>query len=302
MKFILSLAALAAAPSAYARCATPSSLPAVEALLSAGDKHYDELEDAALRQDLDDAAAAITCLEVALPPATAAHLHRLTGLWHDLQGDAASRDASFTAAVRADPEYRFPARVLAPDNPTARAYVATIGATVAVEPVPEPAADVRLLWDGAAAPGRPGGLPVVLQVIEGEDVVSVSRLLAASDPLPEYRVPVAVAVGPDPDPDPQGWTRGRVIKVSLLGGGGLMLAGSAAASYLAWDKVQRFESNYYGAEARTVGLESADDDAWTTAEGDTQRALTLYRAYTGGAVGLGALGAGAITAALVVEW
>lgn len=292
------------APTAHARCATPSALAAVEDLLAAGDRHFDELEDVELRKDLDDAAAAISCLEETLPPATAAHLHRLTALWHDLQGDRASRDAAFTAAGRADPEYRFPPRVLAPDNPTARAYVATIGAAVPAEPVPEPAPGVSLLWDGATAEGRPAGLPVVLQVVEGEGQIDFSGLLSPLAPLPDYPRPAAVAVvdtPPDPDPVPNG-RRGKIIRISLLSGGGALLAGSAACSYLAWDKVQSFEGNYYGESARTVALTGADDAAWTSAQSDTDSALGKYRLYTGSAVGLGVLGAGAVAAAFVIEW
>lgn len=300
-----------AAPPLGVPCAQTATEEQLEGVLGRADLHFASLETDALMADLREADGLVACMDAVLSPKTAAHLHRAHGLALELAGDTDGRQRAFAAAMAADPSYRFPPAVLAPKNPVARAYLASSSLDQGLSPVPAPAPDVALFWDGTEGARRPTALPTVFQVRMGPEHLVYSGLLLPSDPLPGYPQPVApdaLAALENPDVPPVQMPteaearRAKLTRVSLLAGGGGLVLASGGLVVGALANREEFNKEFLGDEPRSVSEPDVDTEAADTFWADIAHYQNKQRVLVGGAAASGLLGAAALTLGVTWSW
>ena len=289
-------------------CPAPVSEAELSAILDRADLHFASLEADKLGVALVEADAAVACLRAVISPGAAAHLHRVHGLSLELSGDTDGRQRAFASAIAADSKYRFPPAVLAPKNPAAKAYLDAARLDRVLQPVPAPAPDVVLFWDGAEGGQRPTAAPTVMQVRWGPTELTYSGLLQPTDPLPGYPQPASdeelvadgeSALDPVEMPTDQEARRTKITRVSLMaGGGGLLLVGGGATIAAVSNRAAIIEE-FFGENAR---VDPEGTPGWYTFEDDLAAARRRQSTLVGTAIGAGALGAAALTLGVTWTW
>jgi hypothetical protein len=193
---LLTLAAALAAP-----CDAPTSTVTLGAALDRAEVAFGELDTDGFRAAVDDARAAVPCLDETLPTPLAASLHRFEGLAAFLDGSPDRAQRAFAGARRLEPSYRFPRSVVPEGNPVLRDYEALDPDEVTTTALPTPAEGaVRL--DGQLAAERVTSFPVVFQRTDGAGSVVQSAYLWPSMPTPDYAVAPATPEGRRKGADP----------------------------------------------------------------------------------------------------
>jgi hypothetical protein len=222
----------------------------------------------------DEAMTALGCLIEPVEPALAAHVHRVQGVRFFIDRQRELAAAAFAAARHRDPDYRFPVALI-PEGHTLRALYTEVPAeTRTTRQAPEPDGE-RLFLDGVEELERAEQWPVIAQVENGDGVVRLSRYLLPEQPLPAYASKAAALPA-----------RPRRTSLWLSVGSGVALVGAGAA-YLGARSAER---RFY-----------LDDPGYN--QDDLDRLQRSTNLASGGAWGLGAVGAaGLATAVLVGAW
>ena len=266
-----------------ADCLAPAGAGDLEAALGVAEAGYAELDSAAFQQGLDEAALIVPCLDAVVSGASAARLHRLSGLQAYGLGDEEAALAAFTAGRAAEPAYRFPYELVPPGHALHGLFETAMLQQAEAEALPEPLG-VVLVLDGVEASGWRPTLPVVFQVVDDEVVVGSTWWLPGRD-LPDYPQlrPPPPPLEPTPEPATSEARRSGPALGLVAGGAAAAAVGVGLAGWQAWQG-----SLYYNncLTAKSIGSGGTCRNLLA----DYERAETRY------AVGLG-LGAAGVTTA-----
>ena len=158
---------------------------------------YGELDRAGFEASLRRAKEVVDCLGEVVDPATAAELHRATGLSAFLARDEDLAKTRFAAARAIEPAYTFPDTLVPEGNPARELYTALDPEQSPVETLASPTAG-SLRLDGRTSRARRTLLPTVFQRLDGSGAVVDSALLNPGVPAPAYAA--ATSEGPEPKP------------------------------------------------------------------------------------------------------
>ena len=252
---------------ALATCPEPTNNAELHGSIDGANSAYAALDEGGFEERLAVLEAQVGCLSEVIGPHYAAAVHRTRGIGAFLRKDFGGAELHFAAARRIDPDYRFPEAIAPPGNPLNTRYDAIDLSVATPETVPTPVKGAYRL-DGRLATQRDPRLPVLLQRLDGADVVVSTLFLEAGEALP-----------------PQGErirSRRRAPVFAIAGIGALVGAGACLGG--AYSSMASF------------------DDAAT--KGDVDRIRATYRANRSWNVASGVLalaGAGLMTAEFVVR-
>jgi hypothetical protein len=240
---------------------------------------YATLDEDGFRASAALADTSLPCVEDLFTPSRVAGFHRMKGLLSFIDGDAASAQKSFAAALTIEPDYTMSLKIAPEGGKLWRNYDGSrLLAREAPAEFPTPRG-AKVYVDGTATNVRVGDLPAIVQVLEGTEATT-TLYLAGGTPVPALSAVAVAAVEPDPnDLDaPEDGKGPKPEKTPKEGGGGKMWVGvgasaAVAAGLFATSAVSRssFDNNpsagsYYvtngayfgslGAAALTVGLAS----------------------------------------------
>lgn len=247
----------------------PAEPAALSASLDRAESAFNDMDERAFRQAVNDAAADADCLTQPIDSATAARLHRMVGLRAFVDGDEAAARLAFAAARAVEPVYAFPESFLPRNHPALALYGEAAQLSGAADAV-DPPAQGQLQFDGQASLARPRAWPTVAVLVDPAGNAEHSAYLSPGEPLFPY--PVA-----PPEPD------ARRLNTPLAVSAGLSLLGSGVLYGLARASYDRF----YDPVTPDGDLAALQD-----------RTNRLY--YT--SVGAAALGVGAGIGAFTVRW
>lgn len=261
----IGLAALAllllAAPPVHASC--PSTATAVSMSLGAAEAAFAAMDDGALAAAVAQAEADAGCLGERPAPSVIARLHRAEGLRAFVAGDMEGAQRAFAAARALEPDYSFPPDLIPAGHPLLAAYTALPPAPADTTTLAAPAAG-HLELDGQTGVHRPEDRPVLVQLLDRQDVVQASTYLKPGEALFDYALaspPAARA------PSPRGPTRPLAVAsgVALLGAG--VLYGLAYDAHSDYDALPDRAPGLEAARNRTNGLFAGSVAAGTVALG-----------------------------------
>jgi hypothetical protein len=170
---------------AAAACDAPTDASALQAYLTAADQAYEQLDIPRFKSNAETAANAAPCLDEPLTPDLAGSMHRVAGMLAFVERDPDLAEQRFAAARVATPDYAFPTTMVPDGHPLRTHYAAIDLSKVPVLPV-VPTNDGAILLDGRPSLKRRDGLPVYFQRLDRDAVVTTTRLLSGSAPLPDY--------------------------------------------------------------------------------------------------------------------
>lgn len=170
---------------AVAACPDAATLSELNSAMERAERAYGNLDldgfltaSDALRNDLP-------CLGEPMTRVVAARIHRVEGLRGFVDSDSRAASQSFAAARSQDPDYRFPDSLVPEGYPEWELYNALnlkLGATLKVDPM----IDGYVLFDGKVGVDRPTDWATVVQVINEDGEINVTRYLRPGDPMPSY--------------------------------------------------------------------------------------------------------------------
>jgi hypothetical protein len=268
---LLSLA-LAAEP---ADCSTALSVANLEERLRGAEEALAELDAEGFLARSDALVLALTCASEAIPPITAARVHRLQGLRLYIARDEEAAAAAFAAARTADPALSLAG--LIPEGHALHELYGLAPVDVARLAVPRPR-EGALRLDGAPTLERADHRPVLFQHLAEDGHVLETDWVPVDSPLPPYdALPLPPGAGGPVLP------RHRAGRAMLGLGVGLTVTAGAL----------------YGAAAASRSAFFREHEDWGTAELEqAQRrtnTLTTVAAVFGG-VGLGSGAVGVVFA------
>lgn len=173
-----------ASAAAGSGCEAPIGIDTLEAQLEQAERALGDLNSDGFLSQTADLAARVECVEGAVPPKVAAHVHRVFGLRAYLGRQDADARAAFSSARAVDPDYVFPFWLL-PERHAIREVYAEAEPDLAVLPV-LPARNGELRFDGRPIDERPQLRPTVVQVLGNDGAVVATRWLRPADGLPPY--------------------------------------------------------------------------------------------------------------------
>jgi len=127
----------------------------------------------------------LPCLGAPVSPQLSAKVHRLRGVGYLSAQKPGMLEAAFRAARAADPDLRSDPALFPERSTLAEAWEAA-GDPAERGPRLPPPAGGELRIDGAVAKHRPRSVPVLVQVLVGDEVQRTDYLLP-SDAMPDYR-------------------------------------------------------------------------------------------------------------------
>ncbi len=197
MSFLLALF------SARADC----SLPDLEAQVSTSRAAFTTLELETFSGAVLEVEQTVSCLDAAIPTATASAVHEIAALRRYLDQNLVDDEtaelkraetlAAFRAAVLVDVSYMGPTELAPAGNRLHLQYQEALlqiarTSDAPTAPLPNLRRD-QFLVDGVVARERPQDRPTVLQWIDADGVVQETDYLWPDEPLPEWPVPLANA-------------------------------------------------------------------------------------------------------------
>ncbi|MEQ1507808.1 MAG: hypothetical protein ABMB14_36605 [Myxococcota bacterium] len=258
------LVVFAASPASSSDCADPVPLDRWVAELDRAEAGFASVDAAGFADRLDEASIDLGCVASAVSPPLAARYHALIGLRQYVDGRLDDTRASFAAVRAADPGFALSTAIV-PDGHEVHGLLAGAAPSTTGSPIPSPR-DGEVVLDGRIATERPLDRPAILQWIDDDGAVELTRYLLPADPLPAYpiaaiasEVPPAEASAPGPSRD----RRDRRHRAWVLGVSGLAAAGSGALYGLAAHDAARFggplpedwgRAELVGLQRRTNGL------------------------------------------------
>lgn len=259
-----------------APCAGPTTSEDLNAFMAAAEASFAGMSVPAFQQSRDSAEQALTCLDEVILPQDAAAYHRMMALDAFIHDDAEGMLGAYHAALLLQPAYMLPSSYAPVGHPLRDAY----GAASQLAPGGIEALDfgtTTLRVDGRPAKGLPTDRPAIAQTQSPDGSILWTAWLRPGDPLP-YPIPAPTELPaiplPAPPQKPVPW----------------LAVGSATSLALAG-----------GAWAYAAAQNQDFDDPDTPYE-DLALLQTRANVSTGLAVGLGAVGIGLGSAALVVEF
>lgn len=255
--------ALAPAKAHASDCMAASHPADVADRLKAAESALESADPDAFQGALEEVSLLVPCLAETLPSATAAQLHRLTGVQEYNAGNTAKASPAFLAARVLDPSYHFPASEFSAEHPIRTTYEAANAGQFKDKKAPEPKTG-SITFDGAATRNRPADRNTVVQLLNPSSQVTQTTYLLPDQPLPTY------AAVPH-------------LRNSLLIGTVVALAGSAAC---------------YGGAWAAHGQFVADDPTYTLDQLEGYQGAT--NALFAASISLGVVAIGGGTGALLV--
>jgi hypothetical protein len=207
----------------------PSTDWGVSTMALEAEQAYTAAEARDLHSAIDDLRAAVSCLDEAMTPETAAAVHRAHALVADWEGDVNEAYGAWRAALLAEPGWEPPLELAPPGGALAETIERARGEGEPSRSTLDVPRGMALRLDGEPSWRRARGLPVVLQLIDGEGRPVRTEYLPAGVMLPP-----GIHVdrrGDRRDPEPRGPTM-RVSNPSgparavLLGGAGALALGA----------------------------------------------------------------------------
>ena len=171
---------------AYAgACADQSSIAELNRSMDKAEAAYGGLDLDGFMASSDLLRTDLPCLGEPMTRVVAERIHRIEGLRGYLDGDRRAASQSFAAARALDPEYSFPDTLVPPGYPEFELYNAldlTLGSTTKVDPM----IDGYVLLDGKVGNDRPTDWPTIVQVINEDGEVVVTKYVRPGEPMPSY--------------------------------------------------------------------------------------------------------------------
>lgn len=264
-------------------CPAPVTVEQLDAALIQAETAFGNLDVEAFTAAMDDAVYGVPCLRDAVGVATAARLHRLTGIRQFIAHNEQRAVSAFAAARAADPSYVWPAWLL-PEGHTMRDLYARFpleNATTELEPAPLSGA---LRFDGVEGLNRPTRWPTLVQVVSATGDVAETTYLYPEDAMPAYPMtapPLAVSSA-----QPRSGGAPKKVGFVLIGASAISAVGSGAFYGLAMSSAADFER---------------DHPDWDEADLIREQSRTNSRVLASGGLATLAAGAG-LSAALLVAW
>lgn len=196
-------AAVTSPPALAQDCATPSSAAVLALDLGRLERAYDGMDPTTVQAVARDVRGYLPCLAEPVDRALAGRLHRAFGLqaWLDRNTAGVTPARLFFAAARdVDSDYTFPPDLVGPDDPEQREYIAFALGAGRREKVTIPSGwEFRV--DGRPDAERPLDWPTLVQWLDADGRLVLSRYLLPADPTPAPPgAPVAKAPEPPPAP------------------------------------------------------------------------------------------------------
>lgn len=273
----LALTALALAPlprDAAAACAAPVGPDAFDARLDAAEARFAALDGEGFAQAMDGAAFVVPCVDGVVPPAIAAHYHRLQGLTLYASRNEERARQAFAAARAVDPLTELPESLVPPGH-AIRELWATADPETPSRAVAPPV-EGALVFDGATGDRRPEGRPSLVQVVDAAGAVRATEWIEPTDPMPPY--------SPVPHwSDPDVRRRGVLPPAPLLAGGGAAAVVGGVLYGIASARAAAFE----GPQPATADLD------------DLRASRRVTNTLVGGAAVAGGLSLASVSVAVV---
>ena len=200
------------------------ALDATEARFAARDKE-------GVLKGATESASIVPCLREEINAATAARYHRAQGLSAYLAKDTEGARLWFAASRQVQPKYNLPETLAPADHPLQQLYLSA-SAPVDEQRVPSPSQG-RLRFDGNTTTQRPLKRPTVFQYVNNVGQIQISQVLHPGDPVPSQGIPSGTQAKK---------TKPRGLRVGLLVGSGIALAGSGALYVAAASDKQAYEN------------------------------------------------------------
>lgn len=291
--FLFSLAALVptTATAAYSPC--PSTDWGVSTLALEVEQAYIADNERDLVEALDEVHTAVRCLEESVTPETAAAVHRAWALAAFWELDEATASHAMQAALFAEPSWEPPAELAPPGGDLAMTIEWARVERPPTRTTLTAPAGLALRLDGTPSWRSWDGLPVVLQIIDGEGRPIQSEYLFPGTPLPE-----GVVAGPVEDgaraPRTRVATPSRGTRVVMLGGAGVLAASALGLGVGAARVRSDWKAAMEQCEVRIEGCSPATD---RLNELDHRMAKRLAIG-----AGLAAAGSATLSVGVVLTW
>lgn len=185
-RLLLLLPISAALSQAFAgTCADKTSIVELNRSMDKAEKAYGSLDLDGFMGSSDLLRTDLPCLGEPMTRVVAERIHRIEGLRGYLDGDRRAASQSFAAARALDPDYSFPDTLVPAGYPEFELYNAldlTLGSTSKVDPM----IDGYVLLDGKVGNDRPTDWPTIVQVINEDGDVVVTKYVRPGEPMPSY--------------------------------------------------------------------------------------------------------------------
>ena len=246
-RLLTAVAVVAPGPVARAACVDGASTARLVVVMEDAEAAFARLDLDGFQAAVDEGAALVPCLEATLSRAQVARYHRLQGLRAWLVRDTERSQRAFLAARTIEPAWRFPVELVPEQHPTRAAYMALPLEELSMQAVEVPEG-ARLYVDGRVAQERPGNLPSLLQLEDGEGALRWSVYAGPGEALPAW------PAGLDGTGEAPAWRMPLVVGSvgSALASG--VLLGLAATSAARYEDPQTPLSSLDGLRNRTNGL------------------------------------------------
>lgn len=171
---------------AYAgACADKATIAELNRSMDKAETAYGSLDLDGFMGSSDLLRTDLPCLGEPMTRVVAERIHRIEGLRGYLDGDRRAASQSFAAARALNPDYSFPDTLVPAGYPEFELYNAldlTLGSTSKVDPM----IDGYVLLDGKVGNDRPTDWPTIVQVINEDGDVVVTKYVRPGEPMPSY--------------------------------------------------------------------------------------------------------------------
>ena len=171
--------------SAGESCETSSSTVDLIRALGTAEAYFSSLNAEGFSRSVEQSEQTIVCLGEELPLTLAAEFHRYQAIRFFVKQESTECMLSFAAARAIEPEYRFPAFLVPPDNPILDNYTAVDPSIGKTEEMNRPKHGY-FQFDGSKGENRPTDFPTVVQLFDKKGLVQKTVYLRPGEPFFEY--------------------------------------------------------------------------------------------------------------------